>query len=551
MKKKIKNLISFIFIFFPNFSFSDNIENQIEPEIESQNLDIKNKVLIAKENIIVTANDYATQIGHQILNLGGNVVDSAVAIQLTLGLVEPQSSGLGGGMFITYYDYNSKQTYFYDGREKAPKNIQNNIFLDKDKNPKKFYDAAIGGKSVGVPGTLDTLYKIHSEYGNLEWAELIEPVIKLSKNGFYPPPRLISSLEKEKYLFRMDPNSIYLKILEKPENKFINNQYTSTLKLISENYRSFYDGKIAKDIVKKVNQNKDNNKLSISDLENFYSKKKKAFCSKLQKITICGPALPSSGTISITQILKLIDYLHKQKKLDINNILKVLNFTYFLRDKHLADDNFIKIDIKKILDDKFLIEEFSIFENYKKYIFVDEVLSSTSHYSIVDKSGNAISVTSSIESSFGSRLFTNGFFLNNQLTDFSFKQKDNAGNFYKNRVEGGKKPLSSMSPLIIFDTKGNFLMTIGSPGGKAIISYISRILIDYFYFEKKIKESIEDSNYLRIYGKTFVEDEKLKASINGEVQVRSLTSGIGIIIKKSEGLIGYADHRRDGTVRGN
>ena len=300
-----------------------------------------------------------------------------------------------------------------------------------------------------------------------------------------------------------------------------------------------------------MNQSQDNNALSISDLESFYSMKKKAFCSKLQKKTICGPALPSSGTISITQILKLIDYLHNQKELEINNILKVLNFTYFLRDKYLADDNFVNIDIKKILDDKFLIEEFNVFENYKKSMFVDEVLSSTSHYSIVDKSGNAISATSSIESSFGSRLFTNGFFLNNQLTDFSFKQKDIAGNFYINRVEGGKKPLSSMSPLIIFDTKGDFLMTIGSPGGKAIISYVSRILIDYFYFGKKIEESINDSNFLRIYGKTFIEDGKLKDSINDKAQVRSLTSGIGIIIKKNKSLFGYADPRRDGTVRGN
>lgn len=551
MKKKIKNLISFIFIFFPNFSFPDNIENQIQPEIKSQNLDIKNKFLASKKNLVVTANDYATQIGHQILNLGGNVVDSAVAIQLTLGLVEPQSSGLGGGIFITYYDYNSKQTYFYDGREKAPMNIKKDIFLDKDKNPKKFYDAAIGGKSVGVPGTLDTLYKIHSEYGNLKWAEVIEPVLKLSKEGFYPPPRLITSLKKEKYLFRIDPSSIYLKVLKKPKNKFFNNQYTSTLELISKNYRSFYDGNIAKDIVKKVSQSKENNSLSISDLESFYSKKKEAFCSKLQKMTICGPALPSSGTISITQILKLIDYLNDQEELNINNTLKVLDFAYFLRDKYLADDNFVDINIKRILDDKFLIEEFSTFENYKKHVLIDEVLSSTSHYSIVDESQNVISVTSSIESSFGSRLFTNGFFLNNQLTDFSFRQKDSAGNFYANRVEGGKKPLSSMSPLIIFDAKGDFLMTIGSPGGKAIISYVSRILIDYFYFEKKIKESIGDSNYIKIYGKTFVEDEKLTAIINGKVQVRSLTSGLGVIIKKNKSLFGYADPRRDGTVRGN
>lgn len=268
-------------------------------------------------------------------------------------------------------------------------------------------------------------------------------------------------------------------------------------------------------------------------------------------MTICGPALPSSGTISITQILKLIDYLNEQEELGINNTLKVLDFAYFLRDKYLADDNFVDINIKKILDDKFLIEEFSTFENYKKYVFIDEVLSSTSHYSIVDESQNVISVTSSIESSFGSRLFTNGFFLNNQLTDFSFRQKDSAGNFYANRVEGGKKPLSSMSPLIIFDAKGDFLLTIGSPGGKAIISYVSRILVDYFYFGKKIKESIGDANYIKIYGNTFVEDEKLAAIINEKVQVRSLTSGLGVIIKKNKSFFGYADPRRDGTVRGN
>ncbi len=199
----------------------------------------------------------------------------------------------------------------------------------------------------------------------------------------------------------------------------------------------------------------------------------------------------------------------------------------------------------------FLVKNFEKFESKKTSFLIEEVLNSTSHFSLVDRFNNVVSVTSSIESSFGSRLLVDGFFLNNQLTDFSFSIKDDDNTLIKNRVEGGKKPLSSMSPLIIFDENNDFLMSIGSPGGKAIISYVSRVLIEYFYKNKSLSESINSPNYIRINGKSFIENQKLKPKIIGNAKVRSLTSGLGIIEKKDDFYFGFADSRRDGTVRGN
>ena len=226
-----------------------------------------------------------------------------------------------------------------------------------------------------------------------------------------------------------------------------------------------------------------------------------------------------------------------------------MDFVYYLREQFLADDTFVRVNIEKLTNIDFLIEGFSKYKAKKKSFLAEEILNSTSHFSVVDKFNNVVSVTSSIESTFGSRLFVNGFFLNNQLTDFSFKSINKNKKLIKNRVQGGKKPLSSMSPLIIFDQDNKFLMSIGSPGGKAIISYVSRVLIDYFYLNKTLEISIKSPNYIKINGLVFLEDNSLKTEVKLNSKVRSLTSGIAIIVKKKKKIYGFADHRRDGTVR--
>ena len=512
MKKKI---IFFLFSFpsiLINQAWSDDIYQSIQPEKSSEvKIEKSLKSGTFKNFVVVTANDYATKIGYDILEKGGTVADAAVAIQLTLGLVEPQSSGLGGGIFLTYYNKKTDKTVSFDGREKAPKIFKENIFLNKDGNPKRFFEAVVGGSSVGTPSTLKTLYSFHKSYGKLDWSEVIKPVIEFSSNGFFPPDRLINAVNKEKYLFSIYPDSIYKSIKTNPKKKFFNNDYTKTLEIISENMQSFYEGRIAQDIVSVVNESNNPGFLNLDDLKLYIPERKAALCRTLKNnYKICGPSLPSSGTICIIQALILYEFYEEKLKNNVNELKK-----------------------------KSFIHNF------------EEVFSSTTHFSLVDKFNNVLSATSSIESSFGSRLFTNGFFLNNQLTDFSFKITDDSGVLIKNRPQAEKKPLSSMSPLIIFDNNKNFYMTVGSPGGKAIISYVFKSLISTLYLNKNIERAINEPNYIKIKDKIFVETDSLRDIVKQNALKRNLTSGLAIIIKKKKNLEAVADSRRDGTVRGN
>ena len=553
MKKKIKFFLFFIFI--SKNIYANQLYSDIQPEPASIKTNLK-KSLVAKDFIVVTANDYATSIGFEILSEGGNAVDAAVAIQMTLGLVEPQSSGLGGGSFITFYNKSEEKVYSYEGREKAPKKIPENIFLNKNGNTKKFFEAAIGGAAVGTPATLKTYKLIHSNYGLMNWEKIISYVIEFSKNGFIPSARLINAINKERFFFDIYPNSIFKNIITDPKKKFYNDDYTETLKLISKKPSVFYEGIIADNIVKEVQKSKNSGYLNKNDLELYEPEKNYALCLKLKNNkSICGPNLPSSGTICIIQALIIYESISKETDtFNINSVLSILDFVYSLRSETLADDKFEDVDINLLLNEEKLLKKYKNFLKINKktsLLHLDEILNSTTHFSVIDKDGNIVSATSSIESSFGSRLFTNGFFLNNQLTDFSFKMKNSVGDFIKNRVVGGKRPLSSMSPIIVFNENGELVLTIGSPGGKAIIAYVFRVLIETLYNKIDLEKSLNNPNYLRIKGRTFLEDKSLKKNLTGIADIRNLTSGLAVIYKTKDGYLGVADKRRDGTVMGN
>ena len=553
MKKKIKFFLFFIFV--SKNIFANQLQSDIQPEPASIKTNLK-KSLVAKDFIVVTANDYATSIGFEILSEGGNAVDAAVAIQMTLGLVEPQSSGLGGGSFITFYNKSEEKVYSYEGREKAPKKIPGNIFLNNNGDTKKFFEAAIGGAAVGTPATLKTYKLIHSNYGLMNWEKIISYVIEFSKNGFIPSARLINAINKERFFFDIYPNSIFKNIITDPKKKFYNDDYTETLKLISKKPSVFYEGIIADNIVKEVQKSKNSGYLNKNDLELYEPEKNYALCHKLKNNkSICGPNLPSSGTICIIQALIIYESISKETdSFNINSVLSILDFVYSLRSETLADDKFEDVDINLLLNEEKLLKKYKNFLKINKktsLLHLDEILNSTTHFSVVDKDGNIVSATSSIESSFGSRLFTNGFFLNNQLTDFSFKMKNSVGDFIKNRVVGGKRPLSSMSPIIVFNENGELVLTIGSPGGKAIIAYVFRVLIETLYNKIDLEKSLNNPNYLRIKGRTFLEDKSLKKNLTGIADIRNLTSGLAVIYKTKDGYLGVADKRRDGTVMGN
>ena len=553
MKKKIKFFLFFIFI--SKNILANQLQSDIQPEPASIKTNLK-KSLEAKDFIVVTANDYATSIGFEILSEGGNAVDAAVAIQMILGLVEPQSSGLGGGSFITFFDKSEGKVYSYEGREKAPKKIKGNIFLKKNGDTKKFFEAAIGGAAVGTPATLRTYKLIHNNYGIMNWERIFSYVIEFSKNGFVPSTRLVNAINKERFFFDLYPDSIYKNIKINPKKKFFNYDYTETLELISKKPSVFYEGVIADNIVNEVRKSKNFGYLNKSDLKLYEPEKNYALCHKLKNSkSICGPNLPSSGTICVIQALILYESLSKEiDSLDINSVLSILDFVYSLRSETLADDKFEDIDINLLLNEKELLKRYKNFlkiDEKTSLLSLDELLNSTTHFSVVDKNGNILSATSSIESSFGSRLFTNGFFLNNQLTDFSFKMKNSVGGFIKNRVVGGKRPLSSMSPIIVFDENGELVLTIGAPGGKAIIAYVFRVLIETLYYKIDLEKSLNNPNYLRIRGRTYLEDKNLKKDLIGSADIRNLTSGLAVIYKTKDGYLGVADTRRDGTVMGN
>ena len=556
MKKKIFFFLIFFILNIPSDLYSNEIYQSIKPEKSSgKDLNQKLKLGFFKNFTVATANDYSTKIGYNILSKGGSVADAAVAIQLTLGLVEPQSSGLGGGLFLTYYDNKTNEIISIEGREKAPTGLKENVFL-KNGKPINFFDAVVGGSSVGVPSTLKSLYLFHKLYGILEWDEVIKPVVELSVDGFIPPKRLLNALKKERFLFSIYPNSIFARVKKNPEKKFINKDYTRTLNDISKDVSIFYRKRIASDIVSIVQKSKNPGKLELEDLINYKPEKNPALCYELKiKFKVCGPNLPTSGTISIVQALILFEYLKEKKKTpDLEDILEILNFVYSIRDNELADPKFVKLDITKLLNKSYLVKNFEQSKNSRNKSFINnfsEITSSTSHFSLIDKYKNVLSLTSSIESSFGSRLYTNGFFLNNQLTDFSFNNIDKFGNKIKNRPQPGKRPLSSMSPIIVFDKNDDFFLTLGSPGGKAIISYVFKCLIAVLYMNESIEKAIEKPNYIKIKGNIFVEDDILNNEISIKGLKRNLTSGIVIIMKNDDGYIAAADSRRDGTVRGN
>ena len=555
----ILNFLSFKIGAYSN----DNFENKLQPEITKLEEKYSNKISLGKKMVVVTANDYATQGARQILEMDGNAVDAAVTIQLILGLVEPQSSGIGGGSFALFYDSGTKQILNYEGREKAPFNVNESLFIDKEGKKLPFYDAVLGGISVGVPGTIDMLFQMHKNHGTLKWEDTVLPAINLAKTGFVPPKRLINSLKKEKFLIKQNPEYEYFKkILNNPKKPITNIEYAETLEKISKNYRTFYEGGIAENIVEKVKNNKTRpGTLNIQDMKNYKSTKTKPICQELKKFIFCGPNLPSSGGISISQLLILYEELKiGQNDSEFNLSLDILNFVYMLRSKFLGDDRFVEIDKAKLLDKEYLKEEFNIFNQERKEVkdfYKKPKFSSTSHFSVADKHGNVVSMTSSIENSFGSRIFVNGFLLNNQLTDFDFVPAER-DTLKKNRVQGTKKPLSSMSPTILLDKERNFIFSTGSPGGIAIIAYVFRSIIDAMYKNIEISESLFKGNFLKIRNKIYLEKNKFNIKkISQSLEIdrkkileRNLVSGLAIIKKTKDGYLGAADHRRDGTSFG-
>ncbi|MDC0228039.1 gamma-glutamyltransferase [Alphaproteobacteria bacterium] len=581
-------LIIFIFLLFPlianskqksdiNKSEKFNLKN----EREILKLKKEGKPVISDKWMVVTANKQASEAAAKILKKGGTATDAMISAQLVLGLVEPESSGLGGGAFLVYYDNEKKEVITLDGRETAPLLVKENMFQDAKGNPLKFFDAVLGGKSVGTPGTPALLEEAYKRWGKTEWSLLFKDAINLSNNGFVISKKLSSSIERSKSSLSsfVNTKSYFLPndIPLKSGNIHYNKQYTETLKTFAKDgSKVFYQGYIANDIVSTVNNSSFNpGVLSLKDLINYKIIERKPVCSKYRGYKICGMGPPSSGAITIAQILGIIENFDISKLGPKNPetwrlIGDASRLAFADRSLYMADSDFVDVPIKELISKNYLNERAQFLDRKNKIekIKAGNLISksslnwgkdqsielpSTSHISIIDKYGNALSMTTTIENGFGSRLMTNsGFLLNNQLTDFSFKSFKN-GKKIANNIEPGKRPRSSMAPTIILKNNKPVYI-LGSPGGSNIIGYVVNAIISMIDWKYNAQEAASVAHGINKFGTYYLEKNTIMSKLlpsleamNYKVKLRSFSSGLNVV-QIDDKLYGGSDHRREGIA---
>ncbi|CSA76277.1 gamma-glutamyltranspeptidase [Vibrio cholerae] len=545
----------------------------------------EHKSLVKAKNWMVTAaNPLASEAGASILRQGGNAIDAMVTTQLMLGLVEPQSSGIGGGSFLVYWDAKKKALTTFDGRETAPLNATPELFLDSTGQPMKFYDAVVGGRSVGTPGTVKLLWETHRQYGKLEWARLIEPVAKLAEQGFEVSPRLAALIAEDKerlgrfpatkaYFFDAQGEPLTAGTLLK------NPDYAATLRAIAQQGASaFYQGDIAKDIIATV-QNAPGNPgvLAQQDFDTYQVKQGAPVCAAYQSYQVCGMGLPSSGGLTVGQILALTEQydLKGWGAQDVKSwqvLGDASQLAFADRGLYMADQDYVPVPTQGLLDKTYLAERAKLIQPGKALTSAPAgnppwhhaqlrspdqsiELPSTSHFNIVDREGNVVSFTTSIENAFGSRLLVRGFLLNNELTDFSFATQSE-GRPIANRLEPGKRPRSSMAPTIVLQDNQPYL-AIGSPGGSRIIGYVAQAIVAHTQWGMNIQAAINQPHVLNRFGEIELEQgtsaEQFKPaleSLGAKVGIKELNSGLHAIRITAQGLEGAADPRREGVAIG-
>lgn len=556
--------------------------DQVAPEAASE---ITQKALVKSNQFMVAAaNPIATQAGYDVLKKGGSAIDALVAVQMMLGLVEPQSSGLGGGAFVVYYDAKTNKITTFDGRETAPQAATPELFQDENGKNLKFYKAVVGGRSVGTPGTVKLMGDLHEKYGTLSWKSLLKPALKTAKDGFLVSPRLAGAIAKDQerlsrypatkaYFF--DKNGAPLAV----NTRLKNPAYAKTLKQLTKHGAdSFYSGKIATSIVKKVQGLDDNpGVLDLIDFQSYKVKERTPTCMPYKQYEICGMGPPSSGAITVGQILGItsnfdIASMGANSPEAWQIIGDASRLAFADRGRYIADTDFVPMP-QELLNPEYLASRAKLITTGKALESVsagepqwnnaitlaDDIsieFPSTSHISIVDGEGNAVSVTTTIENGFGSRVMSNGFLLNNELTDFSFASHKN-GYPIANRLEPGKRPRSSMAPTIVLKNGQPYLI-IGSPGGSRIIGYVAKTLIAHLEWGMDIQTAISMPNMLNRFGTYDLEKgtsaEQFKEPLEAmgfKVSIRDLNSGLQGIVLNKEGFVGGADPRREGIVLGD
>ena len=557
---------------------------QVRPAPEAASgLEYKNET-VARHEMVVAANPLAVQAGFDILHRGGSAIDAAIAVQMVLNLVEPQSSGIGGGALILYWDARQKLLYAYDGRETAPAAARPTRFLNPDGTPMDFRRAVIGGRSVGVPGVLRALELAHKAHGRLDWGQDFQPAIAAARAGFAVSPRLHKLLAADTVL-PQDP--VARALFYQPDGQALpvgallrNPDLAETLRRIAtEGADAFYRGSIADAIVAAVRGHPTNpGDMTEADLAHYQAMVRPAVCGSFRLLRVCGFGPPSSGGIATLQILGILQALGPARPgpvtpEDIHLYSEAARLAFADRDAYVADPDFVRVPVDGMIDPAYLAGRARLIDPHRSMGHAEPgdppgrrgeappdgfgpPEHGTSHISIIDREGNALSMTTTIESAFGSHLLVGGFLLNNELTDFSFLPARN-GSAVVNRVEAGKRPRSSMSPTILFDASGHLYGVAGSPGGSMIINFVTGslwLMIDKGYSPLA---AISLPHFGSRNGPVELESDAPAAwqtaleAMGEKVRRLEMTSGLHVIMRGPQGWIGAADPRREGIALGD
>jgi gamma-glutamyltranspeptidase / glutathione hydrolase len=534
----------------------------------------------AKRWMAASANPLATEAGTRILKSGGSAVDAAIAMQLVLALVEPQSSGLGGGAFMLTYDAASRRVRSYDGRETAPLAANDERFLVNGQSL-SFADAVNSGLAVGTPGLVRLLELAHRRHGRLPWARLFEPAIVLAEQGFPVSARLHAQIAGNRDLYAQPAARAYFY----PDGEaaavghLLKNPALATVlrSVAALGAQAFYEGEIAADIVNAVRAHPRPGDLGLEDLARYRPTERAPVCGDYRKLRLCSMGPPSSGGVAVLQMLGMlaqhrVDQMMPLSLEAVHYFAEAGRLAYADRERYLADPDFVNVPVQALLDPAYLHARGAQIDSRismgtalpgDPVRFLERRgrdnapdLPSTTHLVAVDSAGNGVSMTSTIESEFGSKIFVRGFLLNNQLTDFSLSPRDAQGVPVANRIEPGKRPRSAMAPTIV-TRHGQLYLLIGSPGGTAIINFVAKSLIGVIDWNMDVQQAITHPNMgSRNRGIELERGTALEGLQGGlrskghRVSLTTMTSGVQAIVNQRGELTGGADPRREGSAAG-
>lgn len=540
-------------------------------------------LVVGQHSMVVTNNKWATKAAQAMLNKGGNAFDAAIAAGFVLGLTEPQSSGIGGGGYALTYSEQNHQLLAYDGRETAPHSANPDWFLDKNGKIQKINDVILSAKSVGVPAEVALFYKLHQEKGKLPWNTLLQPAITLATQGFPMSPRLHKLLISDREILAKDAHirTIYFndKNIKDIGQTIKNPAYASTLRIIAKNPQSFYRGRLGQEIIHDINLSAGEQLYNNNDFINYQIVVHPAVCSDYRNTyEICSVPPSASGGMTTQELLGIYASRYQNKNYNDSKwmfyFIEASKLAFADRNQYLADPAFIKQPTEGLLTKDYIKNRSLLIKDNALKTPVSagipegindtyapdksEKIPGTTSIAIVDKNGNAISMTVTIESQFGSHIFTHGFFLNNELTDFSLDYKDTNKKLIANRIEPGKRPRSSMSPTMVFNKQHQLYAITGSPGGSEIICYVAKNLI--LMLDMGMKPNRASSSFNLCATNTNPTIETFIQPIpgidflrkKGEVIIRKpMVSGITNILHRPQGgWYGAADPRREGVAYG-